>query len=186
MKKKLMSLILTFVMVLAMSVPAYAAEAVAEVAQTPVLASELREPTVTFEDGAMTVNGEIYQRASDGEGRFIYFLPVGTYDFTFRPFLDNGYGEAEWRITLTNGDYIKGVEGGFSLWIDVLGPFNNFLDSEDVDEYYAFDAFLGTRQSSVALAMIDMDLNYDTAIIFEWDMFTIQGGSEDYIILRNW
>ncbi|MEG0456100.1 MAG: hypothetical protein RR559_12295, partial [Bacteroides sp.] len=64
----------------------------------------------------------------------------------------------------------------------VFGSINDFLDSADVNEYYQYDAFLGTRQSSVSLSMIAMDLAYDTAIIFEWDTFTIQGESDDYFI----
>lgn len=186
MTKKFVSLFMTILVVLSISVSASATSVNGENAPAAIPANELQNTVnVTYKDGAMIVNGPIYQETSGSNAKIRYYISVGEYDFSLRPFLGNGVANAEWRIELTNGDYIKGVSGTFYLWKDILGPFNNLLDTATVDEYYQYDAQLGLRQSLESLRLDDSEVDYDTAIIFEWNDFKIQGGADDYIIFDN-
>lgn len=183
MKKKLISLLMTVVLVLSISVPASAVVVDGDDAQVAIPASEIQNNVnVTYEDGAMIINCAIYQETTGDNARIKYYVPVGEVDFELRPLLGNGVADARWRIELMNGDYIKGVTGTFYLWKDVLGPFNNFLDSATVNEYYQYDAMLGARQSMEALRLDESEVDYDTAIIFEWEDFEVQGGAANYVI----
>lgn len=183
MTKKLVSLFVTIIIVLSISVSASATSVNIEDGPVAIPANELQSTVnVTYEDGAMIINCPIYQETSEGNAKIKYYVPVGEVDFTLRPLLGNGVANAEWRIELNNGDYIKGVTGTFYLWKDIFGPINNLLDTATVSEFYRYDAMLGPRQSLESLRLDESEVDYDTAIIFEWADFVVQGGADDYII----
>lgn len=183
MTKKLISLFMTIILVLSISVSASAASVNNENTPAAIPANELQNiVNVTYKDGSMIINCPIYQETSEGNAKLKYYVPVGVVEFSLRPLLGNGVANATWRIELTNGDYIKGVNGTFYLWKDIFGPFNDLLDTATVDEYYGYDAMLGARQSLEALALDESEVDDDTAIIFEWENFEVQGGADDYII----
>ena len=183
MSKKLVSLFMTIIIAISISVSASANFVDMGDISAAIPENEIPNTVdVTYEDGAIIIRGSIYQETSEGNTRIKYYIPVGEYSFSLIPYLGNGAAQANWRIELTNGDYIKGVTGTFYLWEDIFGPINRFIDSAAVDEYYQYDAMLGARQSMETFNLVGSDLEYDSAVIFEWDDFTIQGGADDYII----
>lgn len=177
--KKFFSCLLAFVLIGCISTPAFALDD-ASLAGTPEAITTLETPSVRFDDGGMVIEGVIYKQETDNnEERMVYYTAVGSYEFDLDFLLDNGIANVRWYFNLTNGDYIKGVKGTFELWKDILGPINSFIDSAKVDEYY-HNSFLGEKHSMECFNLLGEDLEYDTAVIFEWDEFKIQGGAGDY------
>lgn len=187
--KKLLSFVFSLFLLACLSAPTFAIDG--DFSNGSIEGSEVMDtPSITINDeGELAIRGDIYQQITEtetdsGKERLKYYIAVGTYEFNLRFLLENGLADVDWYINLTNGDYIKGVNGTFILKEDYFGPYNPEIDTVEVDEYY-FNTRPGEKHSREAFSLIGADLTNDSAVIFQWEDFEITGGADDYVIRDN-
>lgn len=177
--KKLSSIILSLIMMISISVPAMAAEVPEE--KTPVtLYTTNCETTET--DHGFIVTMDLVQKSETDE-RLV--VPVGIAKFDIRINSSNTGGEGRWEVTLSNDDFVKGVDGEMVVKQDWIGPYNPVSARMYVDEYYSYGTLYKTARGVEYFYFDDNEVFDDSKnIIFQWRDFKVTGVTDDYWI-RN-
>lgn len=178
--KKLVSVILSLIMLMSVCTTAFASEISGTTTENGFVTLYATNYETTETEHGFVVTADLVQSSSDTE-RLI--VKVGEATFDIRINSTNTGGEGRWKITLTNDDYVKGVSGDMIVKQDWFGPYNPVCAEMSVYEYYAYGTLYKTAQGVEYFTFDDNEVFSDEDnIIFQWKDFVITGVSDDYWI----
>ncbi len=114
----------------------------------------------------------------------IGWIKVGNASFRLILSPDNGIGYADWKFTLTNADFIKGVSGKFYVKKDLFGLYNPVLAEATVSEWYSYGTLYKLAQGSESFKFPG-DVSYNQNVIFQWRNFYITGVTGNYSVTNG-
>lgn len=181
--KKVISIILSLVMLLAVNTTAFAAEITNNTSSRETITLYATNYETTETEQGFIVTADLMQE-SDGVERLL--VPVGIAKFDIRIDSTNTGGEGRWTITLANDDFVKGVYGEMIVKQDWFGPYNPVCAEMTVNEYYAYGTLYKTARGVEYFTFNDDEVFDDSEnIIFQWRDFVVTGVTDDYWITNG-